>query len=316
MPTPFEPSRKTGSGPQNEKAGRSVFSNFKVEDAAESPFPSPWREGRGEGQGTVVRSDADESGIDLAVARSFFYRFLAAAFEIPNAETWRWLCNATTHNALRAGAGQALETEADQPSPAAEELTAHLTVEQFEAFESAYYVAFGHTVRGDCPMNEIEYGDIKADPLFQPHRLADLGAFYRAFGLAVAGDAAERQDHICLELELMAVLSAKEAYASQEVSGAEMLAICREAQKKFLREHLGRWTPAFTRRLAATAGPGVLAALADFTREFVVSDCRRFGVPPGSEDLLLRPVDEAAETLCHSCGINQLPPGAAVPAGS
>ena len=62
-------------------------------------------------------------------------------------------------------------------------------------------------------MNEIEYGDAQADPLFQPHRLADLAAFYRAFGLELAADAAERQDHLCIELEFMSVLAAKEGYA-------------------------------------------------------------------------------------------------------
>jgi TorA maturation chaperone TorD len=115
----------------------------------------------------------------------------------------------------------------------------------FESFLNAYLAAFGHAARGSCPLNEIEYGDIKADPLFQPHRLADLAAFYRAFGLEVAEDAGERQDHICLELEFMCVLAAKEAYAHEHQLDSDQLAQCRDAQKKFLREHLGRWTPAF-----------------------------------------------------------------------
>jgi hypothetical protein len=91
-----------------------------------------------------------------------------------------------------------------------------------------------HAARGRCPLNEIEYGDIKADPLFQPHRLADLAAFYRAFGLEVAEDADERHDHICLELEFMCVLAAKEAYALEHQLDAEVLTLCRDAQKRFL----------------------------------------------------------------------------------
>jgi TorA maturation chaperone TorD len=159
-------------------------------------------------------------------------------------------------------------------------------------------------------MNEIEYGDIKADPLFQPHRLADLGAFYAAFGLEMTLDAAQRQDHISIELEFMSVLAAKEAYALENQLDEEQLVLCQDAQKKFLREHLGRWTPAFTRRLARMAGDGALGALANFTREFIAHDCARFGVAPGSEDLLLRPIDEASETLCASCGVANLPPAA------
>ena len=52
--------------------------------------------------------------------------------------------------------------------------------EAYDAFLTAYLAAFGHAARGRCPLNEIEYGDIKADPLFQPHRLADLAAFYES----------------------------------------------------------------------------------------------------------------------------------------
>jgi hypothetical protein len=90
----------------------------------------------------------------------------------------------------------------------------------------------------------------------------------------------------------------------------EQLFLCRDAQQEFLREHLGRWTPAFARRLAKAMGDGALGLLARFTGAFVEWDCRRFGVNPGSEDLLLRPVDATAESLCTSCGMSSLPPGA------
>jgi len=121
--------------------------------------------------------------------------------------------------------------------------------------------------------------------------------------------AAERHDHLCIELEFMSVLAAKEAYAIQQNLDAEPLAIVRDAQRDFLREHLGRWSPAFGRRLRAAAD-GPLAALGDFLRAFVEAECARAGVRAGSEDLLLRPVDESSERLCESCGIHNLPPGA------
>ena len=132
-------------------------------------------------------------------------------------------------------------------------LTAQLRRDNFELFQAACVTAFGHAARGDCPLNEIEYGDLKADPLFQPHRLADLAAFYRAFGLEVANGAAERPDHIGMELEFMSVLAAKEAYAYEHQLDDDQCALCRDAQKKFLREHLGRWSPGFARRLARAA---------------------------------------------------------------
>jgi hypothetical protein len=45
--------------------------------------------------------------------------------------------------------------------------------------------------------------------------------------------------------------------------------------------------------------------------KFIKLECARLKIPAGSEDLLLRPVDDSAERLCESCGIHGLPPGAA-----
>jgi DMSO reductase family type II enzyme chaperone len=304
MPTPSEPAvRGEWAARTTNTSKRSVFGNYRAEGAPASGPASP--------ETTPPRAGSEtgaplQAAIDLAMARSFIHRFLAKAYEDPMPETWRWLTRAETIYALRAAntyAGQS-------PLPAAETLVNALQPAGFDSFLNAYLAAFGHAARGSCPLNEIEYGDIKADPLFQPHRLADLAAFYRAFGLEVTEDAGERHDHICLELEFMCVLAAKEAYAHEHQVDADQLAQCRDAQKKFLREHLGRWTPAFARRLgAATNEPG-LSALAEFTRAFLESECVRFGVNPGSEELSLRPVDEAADRACDSCGINNLPPGA------
>ena len=292
-----------------------MFGNYRPKQATQQALPPLAEgEGRSEGAGTarpLTGAATLPSSIDLAVARSFLYRFLAKAFEDPTPEGWQWLCDPNTQAAWQSAVTAAWQSSAGvPPAPAESEAYPPFRADAFDSFHSAYGAAFGHAARGGCPLNEIEYGDLKADPLFQPHRLADLAAFYRAFGLEVANDAGERHDHICLELEFMTVLAAKEAFALEQQLGAGELPLCRDAQKKFLREHLGRWMPAFTRRLARLAGETALGALADFTREFIAADCARFGVTPGSEDLLLRPIDESSETLCASCGITNLPPGA------
>jgi len=259
--------------------------------------------------GTPVLPGGLQSGIDSAVARSFLYQFLARAFDEPTKEVWAWLMSGSTLGALHS-AVRAVASAASPLSDSANTLAARLRTDGFESFQIAYVVAFGHAARGDCPLNEIEYGDLNADPLFQPHRLADLAAFYRAFGLEVADGAAERPDHIGLEMEFMSVLAAREAYALEQQADDDLLIVCRDAQKKFLREHLGRWSRAFARRLARNATDDTLGALAKFLADFVGAECTRFDVRSGSEDLLLRPVDEAAETLCGSCGLHNLPPGA------
>jgi len=76
----------------------------------------------------------------------------------------------------------------------------------------------------------------------KPFELADIAGFYQAFGFDV-GDGAEHRepvDHIAVELEFMALLAYKEHYAGENHQD-DHLAIVREAQKKFLHEHLARW---------------------------------------------------------------------------
>ena len=305
MPTPSETQRKSEFGLGQSPPRRSVFGNYKAEKEIELANPGAM-EGR-----VAPGLDAMtlQSSIDTALARTFIYRLLAKAYEDPELEGWEWLSSAPTKSALESAVQALAPCSPPRLACAAAELANRFVSEGFDDFLNAYVTCFGHTVRGDCPMNEIEYGDIKADPLFQPHRLADLGAFYTAFGLEMTPGAVERQDHISIECEFMSVLAAKEAYALEHQLDVEG-AVCREAQKKFLREHLGRWTPAFTRRLARMANDTALGALADFTREFITGDCARFQIAPGSEDLLLRPIDAASESLCATCGITNLPPGA------
>jgi TorA maturation chaperone TorD len=266
---------------------RSVFSNYApaLESGAGARPANP---------APTARIGAAETPAPLAIqsaaARAFLCRFLARAFQYPDPEGWAWLCLPKIQALLRAAATTVLSGGKDSSFLLSlEALLSHLQPKGLEAYKLEYIATFGHAARGGCPMNEIEYGDLKADPLFQPHRLADLAAFYRAFGLEMADEACERQDHICLEFEFLSVLAAKEAY---------------------LREHLGRWTPAFTRRLARGAPGALLEALANFTRELVELECQRHGFVPGSEDLVLRPVDEAGESLCSTCGLASLPPGA------
>jgi TorA maturation chaperone TorD len=197
---------------------------------------------------------------------------------------WRWLAAAFTY-----------------PD---EEICRHLKGPTPEA----YLAIFGHTVKGDCPPHEIEYGELKADRLFQPHRLADIAAFYNAFGLEVAPDAAERVDHIAMECEFYAVLCAKEEVAGDQIE------FCRETQRKFLQEHLARWTPAFSRRVERLAGHEFYRHAARRLRAAVEAECARHGIAPGNPDLQLRPAEELVDP-CGACGLGTALPGAAAAPG-
>lgn len=290
--------------PLEDRPRRSVFGNFVGNDPAAAS---------GSEQTPPSTSARDAARLrdkrEIALARAFLYRFLACAYEDPAAESWEWLCDPSTAASAEAAwrvasgsAGVRLGLDASAPPV--------FRTQDLVRFRMACSAVFGHAARGSCPLNEIEYGDLNADPLFQPHRLSDLAAFYRAFGLEVAPDAGERLDHISFELEFMCVLAAKEACGLEPNQDVRLAEVCRDAERKFLRDHPGRWLPAFSRRLASATEEPLLRQLAKFTGAFILSECARFAVGAGAEDLLLRPVDEAAETLCGSCGLSHLPPGA------
>ena len=225
-----------------------------------------------------MRTDASAQPVNCAS----LWRWLAAAFTYPDEETWTWLQSSVAAVCDRRPEMSAL-------------IERRYSLEEIQ---SAYLAIFGHTVKSDCPPHEIEYGELKADPLFQPHRLADIAAFYNAFGLEVAPDADERVDHIAMECEFYAVLCAKE-----EVAG-DNRELCLDAQRKFLREHLARWTPAFTRRVERLAGDSFYPAAAGQLRAAVEAECARHGLQPGNADLQLRPVEELVDP-CGACGLVQ-----------
>jgi hypothetical protein len=69
--------------------------------------------------------------------------------------------------------------------------------------------------------------------------------FYNAFGVEPCRTNPERADHITLELEFMSWLILKETRAC-EIRGQDSAdaQVCREAQQRFLTEHLLWWAPA------------------------------------------------------------------------
>ena len=299
MPTQFNPAEGGDWSARPAGPKRSVFPNYEPDLLGEAG-PAESSNGGAEAVGATALPPQD--GAVAALARSFVYRTLAAAFADPDAETWRWLAAPETGAAWRAAWAALGDPSAALPVFAAD---------TFEEFRAAYEGMFGHAARGPCPINELEYGEPGADPLYQPQRLADLVGFYRAFGMDLAEQADERPDHLSVELEFLCVLTAKEAWAWHQGGRGEGVTICRQAQKKFLAEHLGRWGPAFARRLRASSGQPVLHRLADCLAAFLSAECRRLAVDPGPVHLGLRPVDDAWERLCASCGVGMNLPGAA-----
>ena len=136
---------------------------------------------------------------------------------------------------------------------------------------------FSNVIALDCPPYETLFGN---DHVFgQSYVMGDIAGFYSAFGLQLSPDIHERLDHLSVELEFMHYLSYKESYAILH-DGAEKLKTVVEAEKKFVKEHIGRWVPLFSGMLKRKADYGFYKILADFTADWMAFDIAFLGVTP------------------------------------
>jgi TorA maturation chaperone TorD len=158
--------------------------------------------------------------------------------------------------------------------------------------QAEHQALFGGAVR--CPPYE---GSYELDPFRQGRQMADLAGFYRAFGAESSGPAAERPDHAGCELEFLSFLALRRAEA-ERAGDAEHAAVCRDAEEAFLRDHLGRWFPAFCREVAAAAGEPVHRLLALAGERLVVAELARRGIEPSPVAGRRRFSVEADELTC------------------
>ena len=136
---------------------------------------------------------------------------------------------------------------------------------------------FSNVIALDCPPYETLFGN---DHVFgQSYVMGDIAGFYSAFGLQLSPDIHERLDHLSVELEFMHYLSYKESYAILH-DGGEKLKTVFEAEKKFVKEHIGRWVPLFSGMLKRKADYGFYKILADFTLDWMAFDIAYLGVTP------------------------------------
>lgn len=114
-----------------------------------------------------------------------------------------------------------------------------------EKWQEMYIKTFEH-ISTDIPLYESNYF---SNNIFKvSERLADISAFYKAFGLKVAEQTKEKLDHISIELEFLGYLTIKEIYAQKEEKKEEYK-ISAKARKNFIKDHFGRWAPTFAQNL-------------------------------------------------------------------
>lgn len=148
---------------------------------------------------------------------------------------------------------------------------------QLADLQSEHRRVFSNVITLDCPPYETLFGN---DHVFgQAHVMGDIAGFYKAFGVELSKDIHERMDHLSVELEFMHFLAYKESYALCH-DGPEKTQIVIDAQKKFLKEHIGRWVPLFARMLAKKADVGFFRHIADFTSDLIDFEVTYLAVNP------------------------------------
>lgn len=181
-----------------------------------------------------------------------------------------------------------------------------------EGLEQERARILGHAVRGPCPPYEIEYGPEHF--LGKSRRLGDVAAFYRAFGLDVSRSAREREDHAAVEAEFLSSLVLRRALAAER-GETERVSLCRDAERRFLEEHLGRFLPSFARRVAEREPGSALAAISRLAAALTGIHGDLVGARAGSPDLDLQEVGTLEEETVVSCSPCTVPGAAAGPSG-
>lgn len=253
---------------------------------------------------TVIR-------FNLAVnaARSVLYRFASLTLIDPQGGSWSRLAGRSSHECVAA----ACELLREEPVAVASalslgeaplgELEPTAMFARFpgsaELLNAEYERTFGLLVTAGCPPYETEYIDGKLSFQRAQH-MADVGGFYRAFGMEPVASRPERPDHIALELEFMAILIGLESRAAD----AEQIEVCRDAQAQFLKSHLAWWVPSFARLLLKENPDGFYAAVGRFLSALLPAERALLGVTACHQPAEPSPLERPEE--CEGCLVQSL----------
>lgn len=201
------------------------------------------------------------------------YQLAAYGFMYPDKN---WLSAITSFLAARKENENATpEFERSISNALDQSLEAHALAGLGEEYDRLFGI--GETIL--IPMYETEYA---MDTIFaKTKELADLHGFYNAFGVELGKDSqGERPDHVSIELDFMATLMIKEAYAKNE-AWEDKANVSFEARKKFLKDHIGRWGPTFCTVVKHKTEVEFYKVLAGSTMDLINKDLRDLNVRPG-----------------------------------
>jgi hypothetical protein len=220
----------------------------------------------------------------LSLDRARVYRALTQLFRIPDGESigearqrnLPELCQALERLAegSRAAEGSG-SAEGSHLIREARALCELFEDAELERLRRGHDIAFDESSAIRCAPTEMDQlGGSPQLELTRTFEMADVGGFYKAFGVEV-GEGGERVDHITAELEFMNLLAVKESIALQEEGQGEHARICRDASRAFLRDHLVRWAPRLGESLAEADGDPIYSAAGRLLGRFIVFDAER-----------------------------------------
>ncbi|MFO7571665.1 MAG: molecular chaperone TorD family protein [Gaiellaceae bacterium] len=224
-----------------------------------------------------------EPGVGLAAA----WRLLSLGFAPPRDETL---------TEMEALAESLLELEWEpRTADALRAIAAAIHETDRDTLGARYQYLFGGSVR----VSPYE-GSYELDPIRQGRQMADVAAFYRAFGAEAHGPVAERPDHVGCELEFLAYLELRRLVVADSGSQADAT-ILEEITASFLADHAGRWLPTFFGDTYEAAGIAPLyRALAAFGSAVVGGELERRELEPSP--LPRRRPRSAVEADAIECG--------------
>jgi TorA maturation chaperone TorD len=157
---------------------------------------------------------------------------------------------------------------------------------------------FSRLFRGTVLVSPYE-GGYELDPIRQGRQMADVAAFYRAFGAEAHGPAAERPDFVGCELEFLSFLELRLLTAAE--AGEEGTDVLDGIRRSFLADHAGRWLPTFFRAVTEEAGDAPFyRALAELGLRVLEDELERQGIEP--ERLPRRRTRSSVEGDGFECG--------------
>lgn len=226
---------------------------------------------------TTTLLDPAAAPVQKTLSRSAVYRLLTLACAYPTRERLLALKEEACPDAMEGPFGLPKRLQR-----AIEPLGQALAGLDLDALRSQHHAAFGHMPLPDSPAYETGY--LGSSVFGQTQAMADIAGFYRAFGLKLSQSERERVDHLTVELEFMRFLTFKEAVALVH-HGRASASVCRRAQRRFWRQHLGRWLPVFSALLMARAPDGFYGAVAPALDSFAQAEARVLGGAPQATEL-------------------------------